>query len=136
NSLGHTAIVLYSRQDDGTYTPDVIASATRGGFTTLGARPGISADGTIVVFAGQIGADQGVWASVPGNNGTPRHLVRLTAGTNNPELAYNAAEQPIFLRSFALDQPVRVARQALQPVGVSLDSFVVTFTATPSSASI
>src|SRR5262249_51826449 len=100
---------------------------------------GISADGSIVVFAGSRGTDQGIWASIAQDNGT-RSLVRLTGGLidgrNNPELGYDAEGQPIFLRSFDLDQPVRVTRQALQPVGVSLDSFVATSTATPSSASI
>src|SRR5262245_48543851 len=49
-ALGQTAITLYSPRvdDDASYTSTVIASAGNG-FTTLGARPGISADGSIVV---------------------------------------------------------------------------------------
>src|SRR5262249_58071108 len=58
------------------------------------------------------------------------------AGRTSAERGYAAPGGPSFLRSFDLARPVRVARQALEPAGVSLDSFVVTFTATPSSASI
>jgi hypothetical protein len=137
-ALGQTAIDLYAPRADGSYATTVIASPTNG-FTTLGAEPGISADGSIVVFAGSKGKDQGIWASIAGDNGT-RSLERLTGGLidgkNNPELGYNASGKAIYLKSFNLDQPVRVARQDLQPVGSSLDSFVVTFQATPSSASI
>ena len=114
NAHGHTGITLYSPRvdDDSSYHATVIASAANG-FTALGARPGISADGSIVVFAGSRGAAQGVWASIAGDNGT-RSLVRLTGGPDgriNPELGYNAAGQAIFLRSFDLDQPVRAARR-------------------------
>jgi hypothetical protein len=137
--LNSQRIVLFTPRADGTYSTTIIASWAVGGFTSLGAQPGISADGSIVVFAASKGSDQGIWASIAGDNST-RSLVRLTGGlvngVNNPELGYDASGNPIYLKSFNLDQPVRVARQDLEPNEDSLDSFVVTFQATPSSASI
>src|SRR5262249_44524898 len=136
NPMGQTAIVLYSPRADGSYAATAIASPANG-FTALGARPGISADGSIVVFAGQRGTDQGVWASIAGNNGT-RSLVRLTGGLidgrNNPELGYDAAGGPIFLRSFDLDPPVPVPPHAPEPPRGALDSFLGTFPAPPRPA--
>ncbi len=141
---GTTSIRLYSI--DGARSSVSIAS-TGAGFTRLGIRPSISDDGNIVVFTGDRGNGLGVFASVQKSNGS-RELV-LVAGENattpRAELGRDrppggdgqAQGQPIFftIDTADMDSSVSVTNPGGGPVAPG-DSFIVSFLATPSEASL
>lgn len=109
-------------------------------FTLLGDSPGISDDGTVVVFFGDPaimidGSDEpGVFASVDEGAGT-RKLIRLTGRT--AELGRDAAGNPIGFdpTSIAFFNRVTVINQDLGGPGPDGDSFTACFQATPTGAS-
>ena len=136
-------------------------ATTAMGFTALGARPGISDDGQVVVFYGNLGPNMlnlstgvGVFASI--NDGGPiRRIIRLTnrnveqlfTGGNDDgvcdpgencqpgELGIGAANNALFFNFFEADSRVAVANQSLGGAGIVDDTFVVSFIGTPNAAS-
>lgn len=133
---GGSAIVLYDevRMPGGAfqYRQTVLSR----GFTAVGASPGISADGRVVVFAGDRGNGVGIFASIAGA-GQDRTLIKLAgeSAKAEPELGYAADRSKLFLSQFDLNQPVSVVYQSLGAAGAAGDSFVVSFLATPNGAS-
>lgn len=132
----------------GGYTFETIAS-TSSGWNSLGAAPGISSDGSVVVFTGDRGDGTGVFAAVDEGSGFGsafRVAGEKTVDYNpydskpaidNNELGYDASAKGIYLTlsSAQADTRVGVARQN-PGGGFDGESFVVTFLAEPSSASI
>lgn len=115
----------------------VIASGSMG-FTQMGRSPGISDDGTIVVFAGNRGSGDGVFASL--EQGGTRTLVRIAgenAGASGPraELGSDDLDNPLFLNSIDIDSRVSVVHLPAGVAGIEDDSFVVSFVATPNAPS-
>lgn len=116
-------------------------ASTSAGWISVGALPGISADGKIVVFLGDRGNGPGIFASV--NNGSGFGAPILIAGENpvvagarRPELGFDDAGAPIYFDSFDTGfNRVGVTHQEPGTAGLQEDSFVVTFIATPNSAS-
>jgi VCBS repeat-containing protein len=139
NGTGTTGdIVVFERGLFG-FRPTTLAS-TSAGWISVGAAPGISSDGKIVVFVGDQGNGLGVFASM--NDGSGFSAPIRIAGENpivgpkQPELGFNDAGNPIFFSSFDTGfNRVGVTHQDLGRAGLQDDSFVVTFIATPSSAS-
>jgi len=114
-------------------------------FTKLGRSPGISDDGSIVVFAGErdvnndgISDGVGIFASVDTGSGS-RTLITI-AGANQqqakPELGYDNLGNSIFFNSFDLDSRIAISYLDQGNKGITVgDSFVVSFIGTPSQAS-
>ena len=134
----------------GLSSPVSIASASTG-FTILGNSPGISADGSVVVFAGerQVGGvdyGPGIFASVDDGSGS-RKLITIAGEYNDPsrgdipELGYDASGNPINFDpasggGFDMNSRVAVVDQSDNPTVSAGDSFVVSFEGTPAEASI
>ncbi|MEK6303911.1 MAG: BACON domain-containing carbohydrate-binding protein [Acidobacteriota bacterium] len=136
-------------------------ATTAMGFSALGERPGISDDGQVIVFYGNLGPNAlnltegpGIFASIDIGGGT-RRIIRIAnrqienipaAGGNddgvcdpgetcqNGELELDAANAS-FLNSFDANSRVAVAHQSLGAAGIQDDSFVVSFIGTPNRAS-
>lgn len=130
------------------------------GFTALGERPGISDDGQVMVFYGNLGANTlnltqgpGIFASIDVGGGV-RRIIRVVnrqienipaAGGNddgvcdsgetcqNGELEFDSAN-PAFLNAFDANSRVAVAHQSFDPAGIENDTVVVSFMATPNRA--
>jgi uncharacterized repeat protein (TIGR01451 family) len=135
--------------------PTSIASSATG-FTTLGQSPGVSNDGSVVVFYGVDGTGAGIFASIDMGVG-PRQVFRiagnrqveniLAAGGNDDgvldpgetardgELGFTAAGAPLTFNSFEANSRVAVAHQSIAPAGIENDTFVVSFIGTPNAAS-
>ena len=121
---------------------DTIAASADDGFSSFGSSPGISDDGKIITFYGELTAPgavalnttpgPGIFASI--DMGGARSIVRV-AGSSSPELGYNALGEPLFLQTFDIDSRVAVTHLELGDAGLVEDSFVVSFIATPSAAS-
>lgn len=120
-----------------------IAGAGTALFTSVGRAPGINDSGSVVVFAGDRGNGNGVFASVDIGGGVRKILKIAGEGTVGvtplsvtgtavvpPDLGYDDALQPVGFASIPLDSRVGVAHQALGPAGLDGDSFVVSFVAT------
>jgi len=111
------------------------------GFTKLGLRPGISNDGSIVVFEGDRGNGPGIFASIEETPGVTDTLVRIAGengATNNspqPDLGTDDLGNPIYFNSFEPRAKVSVSHQQLGEPGLSNDSFTVSFIATPNTSS-
>ncbi|MCY2989632.1 MAG: hypothetical protein NTY19_17410, partial [Planctomycetota bacterium] len=149
---GATQEIVLVRQSGVSYVSTTLASTNAADpaqlFVSLGAAPGISSDGSIVVFSGDRGHGPGVFAVV--NEGSGFGPILRVAGENvvdynpydgyspitNNELGYDAAEQGIYIA--AIDSFTRVGVERLGLNGASFDgeSFVVTFVGQPSQASI
>jgi hypothetical protein len=109
------------------------------GFKTLGEAPGISDDGKVVVFAGDRGKGQGIFARfLTGSTFGP---IVTIAGENTgtagagPELGFDDAGKNIFFSSFSLDSRVGVTHADLGGAGLVGDSVDVSFIGTPSASS-
>lgn len=133
---GGSAIVLYEETRAQGGSPQYRQTVISRGFTAVGASPGISADGRIVVFAGDRGNGVGIFASIA-DAGRNRTLIKLAgeSAKGEPELGYAADGSKLFLSQFDINQPVSVVYQPLGGVGPAGDSFVVSFLATPNAAS-
>ncbi|MFC1597391.1 tandem-95 repeat protein [Planctomycetota bacterium] len=151
-------VLVTSRGDANTeitlYDMSPVSSATIGKasgifWDDLGIRPGISDDGSVVAFWGDLsktGAQcygvepgPGFFASVQvGSSLSNRKLVRLTDGAI-PSLGYdqmlNRIKFSSFLQGILRDERVGVVRQELGPPGLKGDSLVVAFMAAPEQAS-
>jgi uncharacterized repeat protein (TIGR01451 family) len=142
--------------------PVIIASAPD--FTVLGDAPGISDDGEVVVFYGDLSAagagalqttaGVGIFASIDTGGGN-RKIIRIAnrdveilgAGGNDDgvydfgeqhrrgELGTDAANNPLFLNSFDAFSRVAVAHQSFDPPGIENDTLVISFIGTPNAAS-
>ncbi len=142
------------------------------GFTNLGASPGISKDGVVVVFYGDLDAvnapayftnpGPGIFASVFTGAGQPRQITRVTGwqeelpdgigdddGIAEPgepalwraELGWLPGGAPGAITvnrfsSYSTDTSIGVIHEDTGAAGLDDDSFVVTFMATPSQASV
>ena len=135
--------------------PTSIASSATG-FTTLGQSPGISNDGSVVVFYGVDSTGAGIFASIETGGGA-RQVTKiagnrpveniLAAGGNDDgvfdpgetprdgELGFTATGTPIIFSSFEPNMRVAVAHQSIAPAGLDNDTFVVSFIGTPNAAS-
>jgi hypothetical protein len=109
-----------------------IASPSNG-FTLLGKMPGISDDGSIIVFAGNRGNGPGIFASL--KDGSSRTLFKIAGENGGPSLGNDSSGNPINFSSFEINSTVAVIHQILGSAGLANDSFVVTFMATPAAAS-
>ncbi len=137
-------IVLYNAAGAGT----TVASAG-GGWTEMGRSPGISSDGTVIVWAGNRGNGRGIFAAsaaspgtvvrIAGENGNPPVVCPAGGCTTNPDLGYDAAGADLFLTfdDTQLDERVGVELQPLAGPGLQNgNSFVVVFLGTPNAASV
>jgi phospholipase C len=110
------------------------------GFTNMGQMPGVSDDGSIVVFAGNRGNGPGVFAAITNAAGTWT-TIRVAGENQGPmgptsELGFDdQGQQQLYLSSFDLDARVAVIRDDLGDPGIKDDNIIVSFTATPNSAS-
>lgn len=123
-------------------------ATTAMGFTALGERPGISDDGQVMVFYGNLGANTlnltqgpGIFASIDVGGGV-RRIIRVVnrqienipaAGGNddgvcdsgetcqNGELEFDSAN-PAFLNAFDANSRVAVAHQSFDPAGIENDT--------------
>lgn len=111
---------------------EMIASPSNG-FTLLGKMPGISDDGSIIVFAGNRGNGPGIFASI--KEGAVRTLHKIAGENGGPSLGNDSSGNPINFSSFEINNTVAVIHQELGSAGLANDSFVVTFMATPAAAS-
>lgn len=120
-----------------------IAVATKaGGFSRIGKSPGISRDGSIVVFCGNRGNGTGIFASIQTQSDprAPRPLIRI-AGENDAaagpssELGTTSVGTPLYFADFDVDSPIGIAHFPGGSTGASGDSITVCFLATPSAAS-
>jgi uncharacterized repeat protein (TIGR01451 family) len=151
-----TQIKLYG---PGLTNPQTIADSSE--FSSLDNAPGISRDGNVMVFIGtlndtgaanhKINAGPGVFAYTTGGSQvrvTGRRYEVLNTGGNNDlicdpgetcrdfaELGFDATGNPITFASYPADTRVSVSNLDLGAAGLTNDSFVVAFEATPSSAS-
>jgi hypothetical protein len=110
-----------------------------GGWTALGAAPGISDDASAVVFSGDRGNGPGIFAFI--KNGASYDGPFKIAGENSPaintaELGFDAAGSKLGINSIDYAQRVGVAYYSGGAAGPIGDSFVVSFIGTPNSASI
>ncbi len=125
---------------DRTGTTTAIASSAN--FAALGRSPGISDDGSIVTFYGNLTTNgpsiltttlgPGIFASVDAGAGT-RKVIRVA--DNTAELGFDDSGSAISLRSFIVDNRVGISHLSLGAAGITDDTFVVCFMGTPSSAS-
>ena len=121
----------------------VTIADSAGGWRSLGASPGISDDGSIVVFAGDRGQGPGIFASVDEGLGGQRKLITVAGENSGPNprpelgLKLNAGGVvvPLFFATFDMDARVGVVRTAAGVPGIAQDSLVVAFVGTPSEAS-
>jgi VCBS repeat-containing protein len=140
---GIRAINLYNNQLS---TAKTIAITSPNGFTQLGNSPGISDDGSIVVFAGDHGNGLGIFASI--DTGSAKRELITIAGENsikpNPELGYSGASisgsdlvgTPIYFQDFDLNSRIGVSHVASGATGILGDTFTVSFIGTPSKPSL
>jgi hypothetical protein len=152
-------IVLASRQGTtkriqlydttGIDTSATIASTASGNWSELGIRPGVSDDGSIVVFFGiptsagaaTLGVSEGpgIFASIEDGSLASRRLIRLTRGTSAnpgmPELGWDDMGNPITFNYTNIDDRIGISHASLGAAGLDDDTFTVAFLATPSSAS-
>lgn len=141
-----------------------IATVSANTFSVLGQSPGISDDGEIVVFYGDLTAGgatalnttggPGIFANIPVGGGMRRTLrvarrqVEDFSGSGNHdgvcdpgetcrdgELGTDSANNPLFLTSFNADSRIAVIHQSLGVTGIQDDSIVVSFLGTPNAAS-
>lgn len=139
-------------------------ATTAMGFTVLGERPGISDDGQVIVFYGNLGSPNtlnltegvGIFASIDIGGGT-RRILRIAnrqienipaAGGNDDgvcdslppgEICQNGELEldpanPAFLNLFDVNSRVAVAHQSFDPAGIEGDTFSVSFIGTPNRA--
>lgn len=113
-------------------------------FSQVGEYPGISDDGAIVVFQGvlnsagasalETNSGAGIFAAIRDSNGT----YRLTRVSGMPEeLGFNptgAAPAPVAFSAYGTGR-ITVVHNVVDDLGISNDSFVVLFPATPDKAS-
>jgi hypothetical protein len=110
----------------------VVASSVD--FSSLGRMPGISDDGSVIVFYGDlIGEGPGIFASVD-DGAAGRQTIRVAGKV--AELGYDEFGGPIQLNSFEADSRLGVCRLPLAPAGPENDSIVICFIGTPSGPSI
>lgn len=109
------------------------------GFNTLGAAPGISDDGKVVVFSGDRGKGPGIFARF--FDGSTLGPIVTIAGENtgsggpNPELGFSDTGAKIFFSSFSMDSRVGVVHKDLGVSGPVGDNVEVSFIGTPSANS-
>jgi hypothetical protein len=133
-------------------------------FSYLDTAPGISEDGNVVVFQGTLTATGATNLAIPAGpgifaatyNGTAWQITRITGlmieqpnsgGNGNgvcetgevcvnaAELGYNEAGKAVYFSAYPTNSRVAVANLTLGAAGIANDSFVISFVATPSSAS-
>ncbi|MDB5327683.1 MAG: hypothetical protein JWM57_3252 [Phycisphaerales bacterium] len=133
-SAANSPITLYNNSLG---VVQIVADSSMG-FTTLGGAPGVSDDGKVVVFAGDRGKGQGIFArflngstwgaivTIAGENGT-------TAAGAGPELGFDDAGKNVFFSSFSMDTRVGVVHKELGVTGMVGDSVDVSFIGTPSA---
>lgn len=121
-----------------------IADSTE--FTALGQSPGISRNGSVIAFYGNINAagathwnttaGPGVFVSVNLGGGAQK-ILRIAGNQTLPELGYDTAGNKITFSStgFNPNQRVGVADLDLGVPGITNDSFIVSFIGTPTAAS-
>jgi hypothetical protein len=147
NELAGTVIDLFEAQGG----PTSIAATAAGSWSQLGTRPGISDDGTVVVWFGDRGNGPGIFASVGEPRGVRRTIVIAGDADINgdsvvdqldaplPELGYDASGMPIHFSALGVNDRIGVAvyqnvagnSNAIEPG----ESFVVSFFGTPAQAS-
>ncbi len=122
--------------------PVTIASSTD--FSQLGGRPGISDDGRVVVFYGNLNATgatthsttagPGIFASID-EGGATRRILRISG--RPAELGYDAAGAPIGFNpaSYTAEARAAVSDFEVAPAGIAGNSFVVCFLGVPTAAS-
>jgi len=135
DDTGHIVVQTYDyirlyNYDLGAF--ETIASPTNG-FTLLGKMPGISDDGSIIVFAGDRGNGPGIFASI--KEGGSRIMQKIAGENGGPSLGNDSSGNPINFSSFDVNGTVAVIHQEFGSAGLANDSFVVTFMATPAAAS-
>lgn len=118
-------------------------------WVSLGSAPGISEDGSIIVFTGDLGQGPGVFVSIKNGTsfGTPFPIAGengpATNGVSNgsrsdPELGTDAQGHNIYFQSIFMNSNVSVIHQATGKANTVSggDSFIVAFIGTPNEASI
>jgi hypothetical protein len=145
--------IVVVRPSGNAFVSEVLASTNAANpaklFTHLGAAPGISDDGSIVVFSGDRGSGPGVFAVV--NEGGGFGSIIRVAGEStvdynpyspnntpvpNNELGYDDAGNGIYLSQIDLFRRMGVERMRLNGASFDNESFVVTFVGMPSAASV
>jgi Ca2+-binding RTX toxin-like protein/subtilisin-like proprotein convertase family protein len=145
--------IVVVRPSGNAFVTEVLASTNAAEpaklFTHLGAAPGISDDGSIVVFSGDRGNGPGVFALV--NQGSGFGSIIRVAGEStidyypndpnnvpdpNNELGHDDAGNAIYLSQIDLQRRLGVARMGLNGASFDNESFVVTFVGQPSAASV
>jgi hypothetical protein len=135
--------IMFFQRSGTTFTGITIADSTMN-FTTLGQSPGVSADGTMVVFSGDRGSGPGVFARI--NTGQGFGSILTLAGENGgtgphkAELGYDVNQNtavPIYFSSFDTNNRVSAIHLATGGAGTvsAGDSYVVSFSGTPDQAS-
>ena len=148
-----TLEIVVVRKSGNAFVTDVLASTNAADpaklFQDLGPAPGVSSDGSIVVFSGDRGKGPGVFAVV--NEGSGYGSIIRVAGestvdydpydpnnalTPNNELGLDDSGNGIYLSSINLYSRVGVERMRQNGASFDNESFVVTFVGTPSEASV
>jgi len=125
-----------------------IADATNltSDFTSLGQSPGISRNGSVIAFFGNINktgagkwkttAGPGIFVSASLGAGA-RQILRIAGNQTLPELGYDATGNKITFSSAGFNSSLRVgvADLDLGAAGIANDSFIVSFIGTPTAAS-
>ena len=140
---GQTSITLYDIT--GIDTSDEIASTASGNWLELGIRPGVSDDGEIIAFYGNLstaGAAALATNSGPGvflsyrESGTDYSTPIRVAGFGGGDgLGIDDSGNRIEFSSFDADTSVSVIHTPGGPTGIEGDDIVLAFLATPSNAS-
>jgi hypothetical protein len=109
-------------------------------FNGLGSSPGISDDGSIVVFAGDRGNGPGVFASIDDGTGA-RKLVTIAGedqGSSGPhsELGYYSNGNHIYFSNIDINNRIAVIHQQSSTSVAAGDSFIVSFMGTPDAPSV
>ena len=151
-------IKLYSNN---LQTSTDIATISSSTFSSLGKSPGISDDGEIIAFYGDLAtgsnAGPGIFLSIPKPTGgrqiykvagrLKREMAPLAGGTwgnringcevNEPcygELGLDASNNPLYLDSFVSNSRIGIIHQEFGPAGLDGDAVVLCFLATPNAA--
>ena len=115
-------------------------------FTSLGQSPGISRNGSVIAFFGNINATGAThWKTTAGPGifvsanlgGGAQQILRIAGNQTLPELGYDATGNKITFSSTGFNSSLRVgvADLDLGAAGIANDSFVVSFMGTPTAAS-
>jgi hypothetical protein len=143
---GNAQLYLYSAPGLTLGTP--IAGSNY--FSSIDTAPGISSNGLVIAFQGNLNA---AGATALGTNAGPGIFIAFNAGSTwllnrvtgfqtctptcfaSPELGYNDANAPISFSSYATGSRVTVMDEDLGATGLLDDTLEIAFVATPTSAS-